>query len=254
MEKIKLFPIKGVFLVIVILIASFLVLVVINQQLAEDEIVRQDFLYYNGVNITWYGFGSFKFKTDNLTIFIDPYDISSVQVEVADVIIITHHHSDHLSVNDLLNLSIPSITEMYYPEYCSQFLTDINNSFNKNIVSPYDNITVKGITLNFVPSYTIDGGTHKRELGLLGVNIDFGGVRIFHPGDSDNIPEFESINTDIALIPIYFMDEALDIVVSINTLSNLKYAIPMHYYTINEAKEFEKKADCYTIILNNLNQ
>ncbi len=252
MEQTKLISIKGVIIILVIVSVSIGFFIIINSQLTEDKVIQQDYLVYYGVNITWYGSASFKLKTDNLTIYIDPYEITLDQVEKADILIITHHHYDHLSLNDILNISDPLNTEIYYPEWCTTYLINLNSSYKHNIVSSYDNITIKGITLNFIPSYTIYSGSHMKDLGLIGVNIDFGAVRIFHPGDSDDIPEFRSVVTDIALIPIYNMEAALDIVLSLEKVSKLKYAIPMHYNSMENALEFVKKTTCKTIILTSL--
>lgn len=234
----------------IIIAISLIGIIILYNQLSGTEISEQDYLFYNNVNITWHGWACFKIKTENLIIFIDPYDITPEQVEIADIVIITHHHFDHLSVPDILNVSEPQITEIYYPDICSANLRDLNSSYNLNIVAPYDNISVNGITLEFIPSY--DDGAHHVTLGLVGVIIDLGETRIFIPGDTKNIPELEAIKTDIALIPIYNMEEALEMVTSIKKNSDLKYVIPMHFNDIEDAFEFIQRADCHSILLKNL--
>jgi L-ascorbate metabolism protein UlaG (beta-lactamase superfamily) len=241
---------RGGFIVVVIVSISLIGIIILYNQLSGTEIDEQDYLYYNNVNITWHGWACFKIKTENLIIFIDPYDITPEQVEIADIVIITHHHFDHLSVPDILNVTEPQTTEIYYPDACSARLTDLNSSYNHNIVAPYDNITVNGISLEFVPSY--DDGAHHVSFGLVGIIIDLGETRIFHPGDTKNIPELEVINTDIALIPIYNMEEALGMVTSIKKNSDLKYVIPIHFNDIEDAVEFIQRADCHSILLINL--
>lgn len=250
MRQKNLITARGGIIFVVIISISLIGIVILYNQLSGTEIIEQDYLYYNNVNITWNGWGCFKIKTDNQIIFIDPYDITPEQVEIADIVIITHHHFDHLSLPDILNVSEPLTTEIYYPDFCSANLGDLNSSYNHNIVAPYDNITVNGISLEFVPSY--DNGAHHVIFGLVGVIIDFGETRIFHPGDTKNIPELESINTDIALIPIYNMEEALEMVTSIKKSSDLKYVIPMHFKDIEDAFEFIQKAECHSILLKNL--
>ena len=70
------------------------------------------------------------------------------------------------------------------------------------------------------------------------------GVRIYHTGDSDFIPEMESVRADIALLPVsgtYVMDpqQAITAALAINP----EYVIPMHYGEIvgdaNQATEFK---------------
>jgi L-ascorbate metabolism protein UlaG (beta-lactamase superfamily) len=250
MRKKNLITVIGGFIFVVIISISLIGIIILNNQLSGTEIIEQDYLYYNNVKITWHGWACFKIKTDDLIIFIDPYDITPEQVEIADIVIVTHHNFDHLSLPDILNVSEPLTTEIYYPDICSANLRDLNSSYNHNIVAPYDNTSVNGISLEFVPSY--DDGAHDVAFGLVGVIIDFGETRIFHPGDTDKIPELESINTDIALIPIYNMEEALSMVTSIKKSSDLKYVIPMHFNDIKDAFEFIQRAECNSILLKNL--
>ncbi len=236
-------------LVFGIVITSFTVLIILNNQDNNEKLTKHDFLFQNGVNITWCGGVGFKFKTEDLTIFIDPVNISLNQIEPADIIIVTHHHSDHLSIEDMTKIAFPSITEFFYPEFCNVYFEEFNSSFTKHDVLPYENFIIKGIELDFVPSYTITSTTHMKDFNLVGVNINFGDLRIFHPGDTENIPELQSIVTDIALVPIYNMDYGVGIVDYLKTSSELDYVIPMHYNDIEDAKEFIKEIDTPYLIL-----
>ena len=70
-------------------------------------------------------------------------------------------------------------------------------------------------------------------------------MRIYHTGDTDDIPEMNTVNPDIALVPVsgtYVMtsEEAAR---AVNEKIKPKLAIPMHYGTIvgteNDAKKFK---------------
>jgi L-ascorbate metabolism protein UlaG (beta-lactamase superfamily) len=68
---------------------------------------------------------------------------------------------------------------------------------------------------------------------MLGFVVNIGGVRLYHAGDTDFIPEMREVDTDIALLPVsgtYVMtaDEAIQAAEAINP----KVAIPMHYGAI----------------------
>ena len=80
------------------------------------------------------------------------------------------------------------------------------------------------------------------------------GVRIYHAGDTDYIPEMENIRADIVLLPIggtYTMDveEALQAVKVIKP----RLAIPMHYGSIvgdiSDAERFKEKCETGVKIL-----
>ena len=68
---------------------------------------------------------------------------------------------------------------------------------------------------------------------MLGFIVTIEGVRIYHAGDTDFIPEMKSIKTDIALLPVsgtYVMTaaEAVQAALAIKPA----IAIPMHFNAI----------------------
>jgi len=75
--------------------------------------------------------------------------------------------------------------------------------------------------------------------------VEFDGVRFYHAGDTDHIPEMDDFKVDIALLPVsgtYVMtaNEAVDAAVAIGP----KLAIPMHFGAIvgsdQDAKTFKQ--------------
>jgi len=95
---------------------------------------------------------------------------------------------------------------------------------------------------------------HPKEDGKIGFILSVKGVRIYHAGDTDPIPEMKNFKTDIALLPVsgtYVMtpEEAGEAARMIKP----KLAIPMHYGTIvgseNDAERFKQLATCPVQIL-----
>ena len=57
---------------------------------------------YKGLKIKWLGHDSFRI-IGNVTIMIDPFKIA--KQEKADLVLISHNHFDHCSVDDIKNVS-----------------------------------------------------------------------------------------------------------------------------------------------------
>ncbi len=210
---------------------------------------------YQGLEISWLGHDSFRLRK-GLTIIIDPYKISSR--DEADILLITHEHFDHLSSEDLKKVVGPQ-TIAISMQMCAQELSTLGLA-EVRIMKAGDVIEVKGIGIEAVESYNINKFKepglvfHPREDGKLGFVIDIGGIRVYHSGDTDDIPEMANIKADIALLPVsgtYVMtaDEAAKAVTKLEP----KLAIPMHYGTIVgseiDAQRFKDLASCDVQIL-----
>jgi Predicted Zn-dependent hydrolases of the beta-lactamase fold len=101
--------------------------------------------------------------------------------------------------------------------------------------------TVKGIKVKAVPAYNIGKTFHTKDKGWLGFVVEIEGVKIYHAGDTDFIPEMKDIKTDIALLLVsgtYVMtaDEAVEATLTIKP----QIAIPMHYGSIVGSEKMQK--------------
>jgi L-ascorbate metabolism protein UlaG (beta-lactamase superfamily) len=101
------------------------------------------------------------------------------------------------------------------------------------------------VKVEAVPSYNVDKDFHPKKNGWLGFIVEMEGVRIYHAGDTDFIPEMKDFRVDIALIPVsgtYVMtaDQALKAALAMKP----QLAIPMHYGAIvgndQDAQKFKK--------------
>ncbi len=206
-------------------------------------------LEYGGLKISWLGHDGFQIKNEKV-IYIDPYQIKGG--EEADIILVTHEHYDHCSPEDVKKI-ISDKTVIVTSPACKGQLSRLQMREIK-LVKPGDKLTVEGVEIEAVPSYNVNKAFHPKGEAKLGFILTLKGVRIYHAGDTDYIPEMKNFKVDVALLPVsgtYVMtaDEAAQAAREIKP----KLAIPMHYGAIvgslKDAERFKEKAGCRVEIL-----
>lgn len=187
-------------------------------------------------NIHWLGHDSFRVD-GKATIYLDPWNLS-VEAPKADLILITHDHHDHCSPDDVAKISKEDTVIVTIAAAAHKLKGDVR------IVKAGDSLTVGDTSIEVVPAYNVKKHFHPKSAGHVGFVLTVGDKRIYHAGDTDVIPEMDSIQTDIALLPVsgkYVMtaDEAVQAAQKIRPQA----AIPMHYGagvagTIKDAERF----------------
>lgn len=181
--------------------------------------------------LIWFKHASFLWDGSK-KIYFDPWEIDGLSGK-ADLILVTHSHYDHCDSETIDRLRREN-TIIIASHDCSQKL----NGNIKTLV-PGKKIKIGGVEIESVPSYNIDKPFHPKENNWLGYVVSVDGIKIYHAGDTDRIPEMKNIATDLALLPVggtYTMnwEEAAKAVRDID----LKLAIPMHYgYIIGAQKD-----------------
>lgn len=197
--------------------------------------------------IHWLGHDAFRIDADKV-IYIDPYQLEAGEPK-ADIILITHDHFDHYSPDDVKKLLKPGTTVVSIAA-----VTKKVRGAAVETVKPGDKVTVQGIAIEAVPAYNVDKQFHPKSAGHVGFIITVDGVRIYHAGDTDFIPEMKDFRVDIALLPVsgtYVMtaEEAVQAAGAIKP----KLAIPMHYGAIvgglSDAQRFAQACPVETVIL-----
>jgi L-ascorbate metabolism protein UlaG (beta-lactamase superfamily) len=202
--------------------------------------------------IHWLGHDSFRIDGEGVVIYLDPYQLKGGPK--ADLILITHDHQDHASPIDVARIQKPETVIVTTAKAAEKFKGEIKT------VKPGDELTVKGVAIQAVPAYNVNKFRspgvpfHPREVGNVGFVITVKGVRIYHTGDSDFIPEMKGLAPDVALLPVsgtYVMtaEEAVEAAAAIKP----KVAVPMHVGagigSLADAQRFQEKAAVPVIVL-----
>ena len=194
-------------------------------------------------NIHWLGHDAFRIENDKI-IYIDPFRLRG-KLPKADLILITHDHSDHCSPDDVAKIAKDDTVIVTIAAAARRLKGDVR------VVKPGESLTVLGIPIETVPAYNVNKFRspgvpfHPKASGHVGFIITVGGKRIYHAGDTDVIPEMDDIEADIALLPVggtYTMtaDEAAQAANRIKP----EVAIPMHWGTsVGSARDAERFRD-----------
>jgi L-ascorbate metabolism protein UlaG (beta-lactamase superfamily) len=203
-------------------------------------------------NIAWLGHDSFRIEGTR-TVYIDPWKLAP-GAPPADVILVTHDHSDHLSKGDIARLSKAGTVLVGPHEVTSQL------SGETRTIAVGETIELDGVTVSAVPAYNTSKFRapgqvfHPQADGKVGYIVEFDGRRIYHAGDTDVIPEMSDIDVEVALLPVsgtYVMtaDEA----VQACDLIKAKVVIPMHYAdivgSVADARRFKERCSLPVEIL-----
>lgn len=206
---------------------------------------------YKSIKIEWLGHAGFVISnSQNLRVCIDPFQVKKDEYEPVDIIISTHEHGDHCSPDDI-NKFISPETEIIGIKMAESMLSKLKCK-TVHYVEPGQKVNVKGIEIDIVPAYNTNKfrspGTpfHPKDDNKIGVVVNMDGIRVYHTGDADVIPEMNDINTDVVLLPVsgtYVM--TVDEAVEATNILQPKLVVPMHFGAIvgdvSMAQEYAKR-------------
>ena len=186
------------------------------------------------MNIEWLGHAGFMIKTQGNVIYLDPHE--GEYDTLADLIIITHSHSDHCNTDKIRSIRKED-TLIIAPQDCAAKIgTEVIS------LEPGEETMTHGIHITAVEAYNVKRFRapgipfHPKGLGV-GYILTVNGKTIYHAGDTDFIEEMKALKDrkiTLALLPsggTYTMDnaDAVDATLAINP----QKAFPMHRWDTN---------------------
>jgi len=189
-------------------------------------------------------------------VYTDPYKVE--RPDQADVVLVSHDHFDHLSLEDLQKVCTPK-TVVIASASCRPGLKGLKVAAT-HFLSPGEKTTVEGVEIEAVPAYNVNKFRapgqvfHPKADAHVGYVFGMDGTRVYFAGDTDFIPEMKSVRCDIALLPVsgtYVMtaEEAAEAAAALRP----KIAVPMHYAAIvgsdADAKKFKSLVKRCEVVL-----
>lgn len=175
---------------------------------------------------TWFRQSAMRYAGDGLTVYIDPWGTGEDEPP-ADLILITHAHFDHLQPDEIARLRTAGTKVLAPADVAKELPGDVTS------VAPGESHEAAGLRIQTVPAYNVVEERlemHPKANAWVGYVLELGGSTYYHAGDTDALPELESLATDVAMVPIggtYTMDaeEAGGLVRAMSP----RLAVPMHF-------------------------
>ncbi len=189
---------------------TLLLLLIINLSFVipmENNFTKDVFDAGDGkLSISFIGHGTLMFEYNNMVIHIDPTmnETDYAKMPDADLILITHHHGDHLD-ETAINLILKEDCPVVMTQSCIDQLEDFKGAVTMN---NGDQKTIKGISIEAIPAYNIE---HKRSNGQPfhpkgegnAYVLSIGNLKVLIGGDTENTSEIKALkDIDIAFLPM----------------------------------------------------
>jgi L-ascorbate metabolism protein UlaG (beta-lactamase superfamily) len=153
--------------------------------------------------ITFIGHGSLMMTFNGKTIHIDPVSSEAdyASLPKADIVILTHEHSDHMDMDALAKLRTDRTT-IVLTKLCSAQIT------GGIVMRNGETQTIDGLKVEAVVAYNLihtrpDGKVFHPKGSGNGYILNFGNTRVYVAGDTENTPEMKSLqNITVAFLPM----------------------------------------------------
>ncbi len=148
----------------------------------------------------WFGTSAILYNGSQ-KIYFDPISLAGT-LPPADIILITHAHTDHWSVNDLKQIIGPNTT-LIISRAVSVVYEAAKDELGipATILEEGKTTEINGVTVESVPAF--DTTFHQKGTGGVGYLVTVDGLNIYHAGGTAAYPEMAQYKPDIAILPMY---------------------------------------------------
>lgn len=172
-------------------------------------------------HIQWLGHGGFMIQGPPL-IYINPWRVTR-STFLADAILVSHDHYEHFSLADIAKLRGDE-TLVISNENVASLIE------GTKVLLPWQSLNVDRARITAIPAYSLHSAHHAREQGGLGFLISLNFYDIYYAGDTEIIPEMDTLHPDIVILPIdgsgtLSVQDAVEVVKKMRP----RYAIPCNW-------------------------
>jgi len=183
---------------------ALLLVLTTRPALAGDEFQKDVIKTTAGdLAITFIGHGTLMLEFQDKTIHIDPHEAYAdySKLPKADLILLTHHHHDHLDPEAIKQIRTAS-TIVILTETCAKTVKGGMIMRNDEIRQVLDMIVESVPAYNLVHMQKDGTPWHPKGVGN-GYVLNLGNKRVYVAGDTEKTPEMKIMgNIDIAFLPM----------------------------------------------------
>jgi len=160
-------------------------------------------------NLHWFDVSAILYHGTK-TIYFDPYNLSG-DLPTADLILISHGHSDHADLESLQKIVGPGTVLIISPSV-EGFYKNNQEAIGvaATILGEGETTETGGVTVEAVAAY--DTRFHLRQNGGTGFVVSIDGGRIYFAGGTGFYPEMAEIESDVTIYPFYKLDDVTQVV------------------------------------------
>jgi L-ascorbate metabolism protein UlaG (beta-lactamase superfamily) len=194
--------------------------------------------------ITWFRQAALRWTDGQRTVYLDPWGTTAEDAP-ADLILITHAHSDHFKPDEIDRLASSGAAIAAPQDVAAELTGDVTP------VVPGESYELAGVRFTTVPAYNTREEAlefHPKRNRWLGYVVELGGHTYYHAGDTDHAAELDDVAADVAFLPIggHFTMDAEEAAVLAKAISP-QIAVPIHYGFIvgsaSDGERFRRAAD-----------
>ena len=152
-------------------------------------------------NLHWFGYNASLLYHGSQNIYFDPVVLSG-DPPPADLILITHSHTQAFSPEDIKKIITPETTVIIGPNVTVLYaLYQDELGVPAIVLNEGERTNVKGIEVE--ATHVVENPSHLPATGIIGFIVTIDGIRIYHAAETLYYPEMANYSPDITIYSVF---------------------------------------------------